>query len=166
MSISQEAGVSCDVNGESNSEFSSPSNRTLAYHTGESVLSLWPEVSSLLQKAAVWGHGEYQVEDVLAKLLVGQMQLWVFSENGKIQLVGVTEIITRPRKKACNIYALAGYNMSGYWKQFASSLFTWMKENQIQDLETYCRDEVMEKLLPFGFQKKTNVLQFKWKEPS
>lgn len=164
MSTRLEAGVNCDNDRDGNLKLTAPSNRTLTYHTGEEVLSIWSEVAPLLKKAADWGHGEYQVEDILVKASLEQMQIWIFRDEGQLQLVTVTEIVEYPRKRVCVIYATAGFKMLEYWKEFVGELIKWLTVNGIQGLETYCRDEVMEKLLQVGFRKKTNMLQFNWKE--
>lgn len=147
-------------------ELTAPIKHTFQYVSGEMVYPIWEKVQAVLTLAAVHSRGEWEVEDVLIKVSIGHQQLWIFSEEGEIQLVGVTEIIEFPRKKSCNIFAVAGFNMAKYWNAFSQKLFLWLDLLEVDSLETTCRDEVMEKLLPLGFIKKANVLYFPWKELS
>ena len=147
-------------------ELTSPSNHTFLYVSGEMVYPIWEKVQAVLTLAAAHSRGEWEVDDVLIKVSIGHQQLWVFSEGDEVQLVGVTEILEFPRKKSCNIYAVAGFNMAKYWHAFSQKLFLWLDLLEVDSLETTCRDEVMEKLLPLGFIKKANVLYFPWKEQS
>ena len=147
-------------------ELTSPKNHTFQYISGEMIYPIWEKIQAVLTLAAAHSRGEWEVEDVLIKVSLGQQQLWLFSEEEELQLIGVTEIIEFPRKKSCNIFAVAGFNMTKYWNAFSQKLFLWLDLLEVDSLETTCRDEVMEKLLPLGFIKKANVLYFPWKELS
>jgi hypothetical protein len=56
-----------------------------------------------LQSALDRSVGGYSVEDVMAEVATGHMQLWM-GENA----TAVTQIVTMPRKKVCQIFLAAG----------------------------------------------------------
>lgn len=134
------------------------------FYSGPEILPEWGKIKGLLKKAADWSRGEWKTSDVLVKVSSGQQQVWVFYFGDDVQAVGVTELLTYPRKTVCNIYAMAGFGMQDLWKEFSQALIVWLKANNVDEIQTTCRDEVMEKLLPLGFTKAANVLHFNWKE--
>jgi hypothetical protein len=149
--------------GAVNDKLTSP---TITMYSGPEVLPIWVEVAVLIAKAAAWGRGEYLAEDVLVLASEGKMQIWVFRVEGKVVLVGVTEILTYPRCKICNIYALAGYQMVEMWGLFADYLKTWLKANGIQKIQTTCRTEIADKITCLGFEPLVHVMGYTGKDLS
>lgn len=136
-------------------------------YVGQEALEQWPQVEGLLHKAALWSNGEWDTAHVLVKLLDSTQQLWIFrNDEGEITLVLVTEILTFPRKTICNIYAAAGHDMLKLWERFSAYGISWLEALGVTEVQTYCRDEVMEKIKLIGFQKVANLMRFTWKEQS
>lgn len=166
MSIEVESGQNCDGGGnvgEGNLELSSPSIPILSFHTGDSVHTIWKEVQPFVAKAADWGRGEYLAEDVLVLAAQEKMQIWVFRVEGVITLVCVTQLIQQPRRKICNIYALAGRNMAQMWKLFFPRVQPWLWLNGVDEVQTTCRQEIADKIQQFGFEPLVQVLRFNLK---
>ena len=166
MNTKVEVGLSCEINGGGNSELIPPSTCTLTMHTGETVTAIWPEIRDLVGKAAAWGRDEYVAEDVLVAIFAEKMQAWVFREEGQVILVCVTELIQFPRKKVCNIYALAGHSMEKMWKMFFPTALPWLWENGVQEVQATCRTEVALKVRHFGFTDYVHTLKLELKDLS
>ncbi len=170
MNTEVEPGQNCEaevrVNGDVKKELTSPETRTLTMYSGENVASIWQEVVPFVRKAAYWGRGEYLAEDVMVLAALGKMQIWVFRDNDMPVLVCVTEILTYPRRKICNIYALAGSRMSEMWGFFSHMGRAWLVQNGVEEVQTTCRAEVAEKIKPFGFEPLVQVLRLTAKEQS
>ena len=149
--------------GAVNDKLTSP---TITMYSGPEVLPIWVEVAVLIAKAAAWGRGEYLAEDVLVLASEGKMQIWVFRDEGKVILICVTELITCPRRKICNIYALAGHRMAEMWNLFSSYGRTWLRVNGVEEIQTTCREEIFEKVKPLGFEPLVRVLRFTGKDLS
>lgn len=154
-------GINCEIQGESNSELPAP---LMTFLTGEAILPVWPEIARLLKKAAAWGRGDYEAEDILVLTMAGRMQVWTFSQEEKIFLAGATRITEHPRRKVCELYALAGYRMVEMWGQFSHVLQTWCEANGVTDIETTCRPEISAKIQPLGFVPTVQVLRLDRKE--
>lgn len=142
-----------------------PKKPTLEFYTGESVFAVWQEVAYLVDKAAAWGRGEYESGDVLVMVSEKKMQLWLFrDENDKVVLVCVTQILEYPRRKICNIYALAGRRMSEMWALFSFQGRKWLEANGVEEIQTTCRTEIAEKIKPLGFEPLVHVMRLSVKE--
>lgn len=138
--------------------------RTLDFYTGPDVFPIWGEVKALVHKAAEHSRGEWKASDALIRIQAGQQHLWIFRDEGKVQAAAITSLDVYPRKTVCNIYSMGGYGMRELWAEFSPKLITWLEAHGVDEIQSTCRDEVMEKLLPLGFVKTANVLSFKWKE--
>ena len=148
-------------------DISVPNKPTLEFYTGEDVFPVWQEVAYLVDKAADWGRGEYVGEDVLVMVSEKKMQLWLFrDEDGKVVLVCVTQILEFPRRKVCNIYALAGRRMAEMWALFSLQGRKWLEVNGVEEIQTTCRTEIAEKIKPLGFEPLVHVMRLSAKEQS
>jgi len=135
-------------------------NHSVKAIDGEAVADVWEEILPLVHKLDDWTRGEFTVEDIRRFVRDKAMLLWLFSEDDEIILVGVTEVVQYPRKKICNIYALAGRKMQEMWELFAPYFLNWLQVNEIEGLQTTCRDTVAEKTRLLGFTKLVNVMEF------
>lgn len=166
MNIEVVPGQSSEVGikGEGNAELPAPLITTVTLYTGQIVHQIWPEVLPFIEKAAAWGRGEYEAVDVLVLASSEKMQIWVFRQEGRITLVCVTQLIQHPRLKVCNIYALAGRRMAQVWKQFFPQVLPWLRLNGVDEVQTTCRQEIADKIQPFGFEPLVQVLRLNLKE--
>lgn len=168
MSTEVAPGQSCEdgVKGESNDKLPAPSIPFLSMYSGDNVLPIWGEILPFVEKAAAWGRGEYEASDVLVMAASGKMQVWVFRQDERVLLVCVTQLIQHPRRKICNIYALAGYNMAQMWDLFFPQVVPWLRLHGVDEVQTTCRQEIAAKIQPFGFEPLVQVLRLNLKELS
>jgi hypothetical protein len=71
-----------------------------------------------------------------------------------------------PRRKVCNIYALAGRRMAEMWALFSFHGRKWLEANGVEEIQATCRAEIAEKVKPFGFEPLVQVLRLSVKEES
>lgn len=167
MSTEVGAGQSCEgvvFNGAVNFKLIPPLNVSTALYTGEGILQVWREIKPFVERAAEWGRGEYEADDVLVMTYEERMQVWVMREGVEIILVCVTQVLQYPRRKICNIYALAGKRMAEMWKLFSSYNRAWMVANDIDEIQATCRPEIAYMIQPLGFEPLVQVLHLPVKE--
>lgn len=92
----------------------------------DKVEPLWPLVEPLLQKAIDRSLGEYLSGDIYGFLINQEMQLWIAGTDG-IDAAMVTQIVTYPRKKFCNVVLIGGANLKS-WIDSQPILLEWAKE--------------------------------------
>jgi hypothetical protein len=93
----------------------------------QKVERLWPFVEPLIQKALDRTLGEYLSGDIYGFLINQEMQLWIAGEEG-IDAAMVTQIVTYPRKKFCNVVLVGGSGLKD-WLKFQPILLAWAKEH-------------------------------------
>ena len=163
MNTKVERGVSCRNDGDVNLELTAPC-LSISTFTGDSVLPVWEECLPALRLSAHWSRGEFLPEDILSLLLARKALLWVLRFNGELHLTIITEVVDRPRKRICRVYALAGKSLGKIWPQAFPHFRDWFQMNRIDEIEAVCRDSVMRRLARIGFRKSANVLTLNWKE--
>ncbi len=109
------------------------------------VLHEWPRVAPFVRKALEHGEGSYLEADVGHYCMTGEWQLWVIGRGGKIQAVGITEIVNFPRQRKCLIRYLSGdlQEILPHWAVFES----WAREQGCTRFEIYGR-KGWERVLP------------------
>ena len=157
-------GLSCDIKGESNSILPAPLIPTLSYYTGSSIVDVWPSLLPFVEEAAKYGNEEFQAIDVFSQVYEKEMQAWVVSIGAQVRLVAITQVYNVPRKRICNIYAVAGIGLSWVLREWLGTCKEWLRQNEIDEIQATCRDRMVAKLLRMGFRKKANVVSYTWKE--
>jgi len=100
---------------------------------------VWPIVSPLLQKAVDKGQGDFLLQDYYEALLLRNMQLWVWKPEEKITAACVTQILSYPRRKVCQILLLGGTGLKD-WLKKENSLVEWAREQGCSQMEGFARD--------------------------
>ena len=113
----------------------------------EDVPYIWDNVAPLLSKVIQHSEGELETDDYLSNLMSGSMQLWVVTEDGKIILSMVTQIIQFPQKKVLRTIALAGERFKEVHSQFSDMLASYALKNECSSLELWGR-KGWKKMLP------------------
>jgi hypothetical protein len=118
--------------------------------TREEVVSHWPYLSDVFQKAMDHGQGESTLIDYLQKLLNYQAQAWVIEEEGVYTGAGLTEILNYTRHKTLHIILFTG---NGFEKQHNTLTIVedFAKANGCIALETWGRagwSKVLPKYIP------------------
>lgn len=89
------------------------------------IPGIWEEAAPELQRAIDFADGEMSLSDVLAQLLVGQMQLWVAHEGGKGLAYLVTTIEQYPQQRAARVVLLAGSQMQEWQPHLLDKVERW-----------------------------------------
>jgi hypothetical protein len=113
----------------------------------EDVPYIWDNVAPLLSKVIQHSEGELETDDYLSNLMSGSMQLWIVTEDGKIILSMVTQIIQFPQKKVLRTIALAGERFKEVHSQFSDMLASYALKNECSSLELWGR-KGWKKMLP------------------
>ena len=113
----------------------------------EDVPYIWDNVAPLLSKVIQHSEGELETDDYLSNLMSGSMQLWIVTEDGKIILSMVTQIIQFPQKKVLRTIALAGERFKEVHSEFSDMLASYALKNECSSLELWGR-KGWKKMLP------------------
>jgi hypothetical protein len=110
--------------------------RGIPFHQIDSV---WPTVRPLIMRALGKGQGDSLPIDIYRSLVERDMQLWAWSEGDQIDACAVTQIVTYPRRKVCQVHLVAGIGLKK-WLAAQEVIASWAKENGCSQLEAFCRD--------------------------
>lgn len=105
----------------------------------ENIRSTWPKVIGFIEKPLARGMGEWAVGDILAALLVRDMQLWVAYRGETIKAAGVTQIINYPKKRVCDFLLVGGSGLRFWWKE-SDLIKRWAKQNGCSHVRIFGRD--------------------------
>jgi len=103
------------------------------------VRIIWPKVINFIELALKRGQGEWAAEDILAALLVREMQLWVAYEGDCIKAAGVTQVVYYPQKRVCD-FLLAGGTGLRFWLKRKSLVLDWAKQQGCSHVRIFGRD--------------------------
>lgn len=99
----------------------------------------WDRVKPLLEKAAEYTYGRYDVDDILDSITDYGYTLWVAFDEDGIKGVVVTNFVVYPRKKFVNL-AFCGGSEGLEWKDPMLKLLQhWAHDNQCDGLEATAR---------------------------
>lgn len=126
-------------------------NATCVQLTPSEVLSHWGAVKPFIQRWVESSQGELNPEDVLDAALRGLMQIFLFNAAGDIRLVGITEFVQYPQKKALRIVGIAGENPIVSLK-FMPHIEQWAKENGACWLETWATERTVKLDMKLGME--------------
>ena len=88
---------------------------------------LWVTIEPMIEKALKRGLGEWAAADIRAALLNRDMQLFAAYRDSKIQAVMVTQILSYPQMKVCDLVLCGGEGL-GFWKDNISDVEAWASQ--------------------------------------
>ena len=128
-----------------------PTGVTICAVPTESVLQAWVMVRSFVELALMQGLGEHEPEDVFEALHSGKAQLWLATDFDKaIQGIAVTEVITYPGRKVCNLWLVAGTELN-QWQGGLRHIESWALAQGCDLLQATCRPGAARKAERLGF---------------
>ena len=74
----------------------------------EDVPYVWEDVGPMLAKVTEHSEGELEPDDFLDNLMIGNMQLWIATEDKEILLSMVTQVVSYPQKKVLRVITISG----------------------------------------------------------
>ncbi len=150
------------INGERKEYF--PSLFTIDTYTGSAIRKVWGSVCAMLQRGVLYGRGELTLATIQEALFQEHFQLWTFTREGIILTVMLTEIRQYPMKRSCNMVLVAGQDLSKIWPQLMPYIKTWLKANDVTELQTTCRESVARISRSLGFREAARVMIYDFKE--
>lgn len=99
----------------------------------DEVGSVWPIVLPLIQQGLDRSLGQYAPEDVLARLLRGEFQLWLHPLG-----IVVTTISVFPQGKVCTILLCAGEQIHK-WLPELDTIKAWARAHDCKALKLHGR---------------------------
>ena len=100
------------------------------------VLGIFDQVGPMLQKALDRADGKFNLYDLIAWTLAGNMHLWVSMRDGKIEAACIAQILRFPRKTICGLPFLGGKGMA-HWLRFENQMMEWAKSQGATEFEGY-----------------------------
>jgi hypothetical protein len=125
-------------------------------YTCDLPLSVWNEAEPLIVDAAQYARFEFTSDGVFRDIAEGKQQLWTVIVNGAIKFVWVTEIQQQSGRRICLVFAAAG--VMKYGLDFWPYMSTWMRGNDIDEAEVYCRPSMSRLLKKHGLKTRYEVL--------
>jgi hypothetical protein len=83
----------------------------------------WDDALPMIEKALKRGLGEWAASDIRTALLSRDMQMWG-AFDGTLQAVMVTQILTYPQMKVCDLVLCGGRGLK-FWKDNISDVEAW-----------------------------------------
>lgn len=103
---------------------------------GYFVTAMWPRVVDLVRPAIEYFDSGFTEDDILKRLQVSDMQLWVV---GEYEAACITQLIVYPQHKTCLVVALGGDNMESWFDELMDRIETWAHEMGCKYVEEYGR---------------------------
>ncbi len=121
----------------------------------EELLNFIPLVSHHIQAAMDTTLGERSLEEIVEKLLEGNMQMWVIGDEDDLQILGVllTQIKTLKNMKLLNVYLCSGEALDD-WTVHLETLEEWGRSEGCDFITAHGRRGWKKKLAPFGWKEK------------
>jgi hypothetical protein len=79
------------------------------------LANCWPIIEPILKRATDRIAG-YEPIDLLQRVMLGQMAMFVVREQGRIAAVAVTEVKVFPRSRVLEVPFIAGRGLKRWWK--------------------------------------------------
>lgn len=105
----------------------------------DQIDNVWGKVAPILQRAVDKSQHDYAIQDIYAALKQRDMQLWVWVENDAIEACCITQIISYPRRRICQMPFIAGNKMKN-WLSTEETIVAWAKERGCSQFEGFARD--------------------------
>lgn len=96
----------------------------------------YPKLEVAFQMMAAGSNGRWELSDIVNQILAREQQVWVSLNDGVIEAVLLTEIVTYPRRKALRFSSCVGKNWRN-WAHFHAQIEEWGKAQGCNLFEVY-----------------------------
>lgn len=134
--------------------------------TGEAAISIWPEVTPLVDLGLAQGCGEKNSDDLLQGVISGQLQLFVARDKDKVHAVMITAILQYPQYKTIFIETMAGRGLVKMIKEYWPIFTLWAKDNGAIAIEGTTRPSVTRLLRKVNMRKVYDVVRVSLETPT
>ena len=100
------------------------------------VTPVWERVAHLVRPAIEYVDSGFSEDDVLNRLNISDMQLWVVNDY---QAACVTQIVVYPQHKSCLVVALGGEGMTEWFDELMDEVEEWARQMGCRYVEEYGR---------------------------
>ncbi|RKP56359.1 hypothetical protein [Pararobbsia silviterrae] len=112
--------------------------------------AVWPEVRPWIEQACARNRGKYDADDILAGLLTGEDQLWIWKSPTAFA-VGITRLANYPKQRVCTIRIVTGLNAAEWQDEAMATIERWAKENGCHAMELCARPGWARRMRSHGF---------------
>ena len=91
----------------------------------------WPHAAPWLKKAFERGGSDYPIEDLSIDIECGKKRLFRLV-HGKSFAWLCVGLMQNSQNRTCNIYAVSGVGVEGFWDEIDKFVCAWAKYNQCQ----------------------------------
>lgn len=99
---------------------------------------VWPEVRPWIEQACETARGKFDADDILAGLLSGDDQLWIWKTPTAFA-VGITHLSNYPKQRVCNLRIVTGSNMDEWALSCVETIERWAIANGCSAMEFQAR---------------------------
>lgn len=80
----------------------------------------------------------FSPDDIKEKIKTCKWQLWISLRDLKIEAIGITQLVTYPKRKVCQVFLISGSAMY-HWIDFEKHLCNWAKAKGCSSIEAWLR---------------------------
>ena len=120
----------------------------------EQVLSAWHVARELLVKGIGRSSGRWNLEYVLAELVLGRQSLWLVREkDGDIVGAATLGICQYPNRRMLSMHFLGGKELDKWYSEVAETIFQYGRDSGCTAIETIGREGLWKYYQTSGFKK-------------
>lgn len=97
---------------------------------------VWDKVAHLVERAIGHVDSGFLPDDILARLVSSDMQLWVI---GEYRAACITQIVVYPQHKTCLVVALGGDGLSEWFDELMDEIESWASQMGCKFVEEFGR---------------------------
>jgi hypothetical protein len=119
------------------------------------VLSIWHIARELLSKGIDRSSGRWNLEYVLAELVLGKQTLWLVREIILSEIVGAAtmQISQYPNRRMLAMHFLGGKDLDKWYSEVAETVFEYGRKAGCTAIETIGREGLWKWYKTSGFKK-------------
>jgi len=120
----------------------------------ENIETYWEHAKPYVEKALkkTGADAEYKIDDIRNALIRGDMQLWIWADDGEILAVGVSEILCYPQMKILSVPFAGAEKMSieAWFEGSLDELIRFAKAHGCKGIKGYGRYGWIKKFKKLG----------------
>jgi hypothetical protein len=113
----------------------------------EDVPYVWEDVGPMLARVQEHSEGELEIDDFLDSLMMGEMQLWIATEDKEIVMSMVTMVVNYPQKRILRVVSISGERFKELHEKFNDMVEAFAIKKGCSALELWGR-KGWKKMLP------------------
>ena len=120
----------------------------------DQVLNSWHIAREFLVKGVERSSGRWNLEYVLAELVLGRQSLWLTKEvDGKFVGAATMGICQYPNRRMLTMHFLGGHDFDKWYSEVAETIFEYGRQSGCTAIETIGREGLWKWYKTSGFKK-------------